>query len=786
MKDFSDQYLKEDDLFNRRKMLSILGIGGLSGTSALALTTSKTDQGKEEKGILYPCNNVTELKAKRSLQEGGYVETYGFYEVGDGGHALYRIVKSPQQTDEGEYIALQNGLAAQLIGVDKINYRMFGAKSDGQNDDGVQIKAAHAFANKYGLPVENLSGKFWIRETTGITIQTNVQWGQSAFYINERYNTNIARFRVSSRLRAEAIELTGEEKQSFLRALNAGDVIIPELAKYVNSLVVIIDNNDKIGARQGGSANQGKGKQDFFYVEEFGRVIGKVFLKFSDYTLLMAYPAEQSYLTVDGGTFFMSGDSSDVYPKKYMANGVQIQRSRTIIQNQWVGLEAGKSDISVNPRSGFYILSTVYDVQLRNIRLIPWEKNRKTKETYVPAGTYGISGTLMMNVLFHNIMAEAGDIHWGVFGTNYVKNLRLERCYLNRFDVHSFGWDITILDSEIGPRGITVTGGGDLRVENTICYDDTFVIFRHDYGSCWDGDVLLKNCRLYPTGVRVCGVLRYLPKDLDYKYDIGYGHKIQIEDVEINFKRNPKSDRECWILHTTAEPTYVNSGKLFFPSHIEVRNIAVKGRDKGVRIMSLSPQNVYRLDSKFVYNRSLLDCNAKLIFENIDLEDTDPDVSHLSFAQVQGELDDTSLVPSIRIKDCANIVCDLGGNLAELIFEDTRISDINLTAGEEYPGSLTFKHCDFVPTYRKDRVLKFDTVLGTSFIHCQLHLPRHAEKSWADVLKVYGFMEINKLVKFNHTHSRLSRDLLTYLSQNGIQLQPAFITKLKSHHELED
>lgn len=46
---------------------------------------------------------------------------------------------------------------------------MFGAVGDSENDDGVQIKHAHAYACEHGIPIINLSGEYWIKQTNSIS-----------------------------------------------------------------------------------------------------------------------------------------------------------------------------------------------------------------------------------------------------------------------------------------------------------------------------------------------------------------------------------------------------------------------------------------------------------------------------------------------------------------------------------------------------------------------------------------------------------------------------------------
>lgn len=781
MKDNTQEYQpNQESLFSRRKVLSALGVVGLSAVSVEALANRKEKNKSENKSF----NNVSEMKQDNSLNEGDWVRTNGFYSAGDGGNAEYQIVKTPEKADEGEYISVKNGFAAQLVNVDKVNYKMFGTKSDGKNDDGVQLRLAHDYANKKDIPVENLSGSYWINKTNSIVIQTDVRWGKSAFYIDEKQNSTVGRFRIAGKQKSVNISLSQEEKQSFLEKLKSGSKNISELSPYANCLVVIIDNNSKAGARQGGNANAGRGQQEFFYVEVHGRIIGDIFLEFSDYTSLVAYPAEESYLTVEGGTFYLSGEGVGEQSGKYMSNGIQIQRSRTIIKNQWIGLEKGKKDTALVPRSGFYSITRVYDFQLENVRLIPWEKSRGSKETNVPQGTYGIGGSVMMNVVFRNITAEGGDIHWGVFGTNYVKNLRVERCFLNRFDVHSFGWNITIVDSEIGNKGLTVTGGGELRLENTSCYNNTFISFRNDYGSRWDGNILVRNCRMYPTRQGACAVLQYGAKDLDYKYSIGYANKIKIEDFVIDYKITPESDAVCWMINAVAVDSYAQSGKLFFPSEIEIKNVLVKGREKGVRLMNISKPNSYLLQKNFLYDSFYLKSNARLIFENVILEQSSLGAAHLMFTKQEGVLDNKALVPFIRFKDCENLICDVAGNSAEIEFDNCVLNDVRLSPDNRYKGSVLFKDCKFRPLSNKISIDP-ESVLGTCFINCVLMLPLQSSSSTAAPLSVYKFIELNKFVKYNHVNTRLGQDVLAWSRNKGIKLLPEFINKLKSNHELE-
>src|SRR5690606_9975538 len=118
-----------------------------------------------------------------------------------------------------------------------------------------------------------------------------------------------------------------------------GVLINPILKPYKNCLIIISDNKDRIGYRAGKSygGKVSRMKEELFYVEEHGRIIGDIAWTFSNYTSFIAYPAEESYLTIEGGAFYVSGDYSRDKKTRYVMNGFRISRSRTIIRNQWVG-----------------------------------------------------------------------------------------------------------------------------------------------------------------------------------------------------------------------------------------------------------------------------------------------------------------------------------------------------------------------------------------------------------------------------------------------------------------
>jgi hypothetical protein len=757
---------------NRRQLISGLGLMGC------AFPLSAAD--KEVPGHFRFYDSLPALKSDQTLQVGMVVCTAGYYNAGDGGNALYRVIKTPERPDSG-LVRLNDDLSVKLIHVQSVNYAMFGAIGDGINDDGVQIKEAHLFANEQNLPVVNLHGEYWIKETNSIPIKTIVQWGNTVFHLDEQYNTQRdARFDVLSTQEPVEIRLDEEAKKNVLSKLKPGVTMIEELSSWKNCLVFIVNDQVRIGVRAGKRYNnrQSWALEEFFYVEEHGRIIGDIAWTFSDYTSLIAYPAEDNYLVIDGGTFYLSGNNPGAVYNGYWQNGFRINRSRTIIRNQWVGLEKGKSDLSVTPRSGFYGFSKVYDVMLENVRLLPWETDRNG-ERVVGAGTYGITLNRVLNTVFRNVTAEGSQAHWGVFGTNLNKNFVIDHCQLNRVDVHFHCWNLSITNSRIGFKGICVTGGGDLFIENTTCSSNRFINFRADFGSRWDGHIRMKHCRHILSSKQDATILWFYP-DLnhDYRYPLCYGRTIQVEDLIVDASHVP--DHNYWLM--TIPAGNKSTGRAYFPYGVEFKNILVEGREKGLRLMRLPD-----FSSLLAWKSSPFDYvpNVQLLFENVMTEQMDEKQirsgKEFHFF-IEPSKKESLLYPEIEIRKCNFLVSDFGGAKMNVLFRNSLLTKIN--AGKKTEGKITVDSCDIAPLGYDGAPDAFclDAEQGTTFINCIVHAPSNNGISRQEWLGQLGFMDLNKALKYNHLHTHLGNDLKKFLTKENIKVTDSFLQLLRNYY----
>ncbi len=522
-------------------------------------------------------------------------------------------------------------------------------------------------------------------------------------------------------------------------------------------------------------------------MEEHGRIIGDIAWTFKDYTQLTAYPCDEGYLTLEGGTFLLSGNSPGNLGKSYYQEGITTRRSRTIIKNQWVGLEKGRSDVSTNPRGAFYTFSCVYDILLENIRLVPWEKDRPGQ--VLKAGTYGIGGSRVLAGTFRNITAEGSPVHWGVFGTNLYKNFRIENCRLNRVDVHFHGWNITIKDSEIGQKGLTLTGGGPLLIENTRVFNNQFLNFRRDYGARWDGPIRIVNSSAVLQTGGNAAIISMLPGDFDYKYPIVLGQQITVRDFVFVSAPSWNDAKYALILFPKFSKSSEGGGRLIFPQRMEFSHISVHGRERGLQLPDLPD-----ISSFYISNRKggivngMVRTNCSLHFENIPL-DHDARAPNLRL-ELSGPYEDPqSLYPSVTIANCDPLHAQLGDVLAAVHVTGSTVGQFTAGKERDFNGKILFENCSFrahVSSEKNEPLYKIRAKTGVSFSHCEINLPVHNDRPLPDLLDSVDFLKINRLVRHNHVNTRLGPDVSAYLSARQTRLKKEFIGMMKSHHELEE
>lgn len=380
-----------------------------------------------------------------------------------------------------------------------VRYSEYGAVGDGVADDLDAIVKTHNAANEAGLAVQADAGATYYIGGANKTarILTDTDWGDARFMIDDTKveNRGSQIFVVSSRL--PAIPITTIEKLK----KNQGRI---NLTLPQDSFVSVTDKTTKRYIRLGLNQNKGTDQADVFVVDQNGKVDAKtpILWDFDNITSMTAYPLDSETLTVCGGKFTTIANQAES-KYTYYARGINVARSNTIldgIRHEITGeLNHGA------PYGGFLTVSNCANITIRNCIL----SGHKTYETIgsagkpVSMGSYDISVNRSVNVTFHNCK-QTNDIHdtklWGIFGSNFSKNIVFDNVAFSRFDAHMGVANATIRNSILGHQGINLIGSGVFRLENTKVHSRNFINLRSDYGSTFEGNIIIKNCEYVPMG----------------------------------------------------------------------------------------------------------------------------------------------------------------------------------------------------------------------------------------------------------------------------------------------
>ncbi|KAA5540376.1 right-handed parallel beta-helix repeat-containing protein [Adhaeribacter rhizoryzae] len=465
--------------------------------------------------------------------------------------------KGPQQNvvitskkNKTEVRSQENG--ALLVNVSKkdvrkfkadglVRYRSFGAKGDGKTDDIDALAATHAFANQHGLAVKSDEGATYYisgKNRTAV-IQTNTDFGTAAFVIDDTnvQDRNSPVFLVSSSL--QPFKLTGIT--SLKRNQDKINVPLPGTC-----LVSVTDAIVKRYIRFGPNQNDGAAQTDIFIVDKNGKVDmdAPVIWDFNQITDITALPLDETPLNISGGRFTTIANQAES-KYTYYSRGITIKRSNVLVN----GLEhrvTGEGDHGA-PYGGFLNISDCAYVTVQNSILT----GHKTYQTIgaagvsVSMGTYDISLGRALNVSFVNC-SQTNNIqdnkYWGIMGSNYCKNLLLDRCTFSRFDAHMGVANATIRNSTLGHQGINAIGSGTFTVENSTIYGSSLINLRSDYGSTWQGEVFIRNCIFVPAGGKPISA-NLISGSNSGQHDFGYTsympERITIDSLHIDDSNHP-------------------------------------------------------------------------------------------------------------------------------------------------------------------------------------------------------------------------------------------------------
>ena len=460
-----------------------------------------------------------------------------------------------------------------------VRYSDFGAMGDGKTDDINTIAATHAFANQHGLLVKADEGATYYiagKERTAV-IRTNTDFGTAAFIIDdtEVQNRNASVFVVSSRLKRFKLEGISSLKRNQEKIY----VSLPGTC-----LVTVTDSNVRRYIRFGLNQNNGSPQTDIFVVDKNGNVDmdAPIIWDFDQITEINALPMNETTLKITGGRFTTIANKAESKYTYYSRN-IAIRRSNVVVD----GLEhrvIGEGDHGA-PYGGFINIRDCSYVTVKNTILTGHKTYRTIGSAGKPVsmGSYDIMVNRALNVSFVNC-SQTNDIndriYWGILGSNYCKNLLYDNCTFSRFDAHMGVANATIRNSTLGHMGINAIGTGVLTVENSTIRGRCLINLRSDYGSTWQGEVVIRNCVFVPGGGEPTSA-SLIGGSNSGQHDFGYTcympERIIIETLHIDDSNHPEEYQGPTIFANFNPQMTDDSYQEKFPyvrsKHVVLRNV---------------------------------------------------------------------------------------------------------------------------------------------------------------------------------------------------------------------
>jgi hypothetical protein len=423
-----------------------------------------------------------------------------------------------------------------------VTYERFGALGDGVTDDLPAIVAAHAFANSHGLPVKTKPDAIYHLGRRALTaiIATSTDWNTSRFIIDDRDVENHRKSLFVVRSLLERVPLRIERLSRDQRRV---DVQPPR-----DCWVEVESNRHRVFIRQGLNQNNGTPQRDCFILRRDGTIEGDIDWNYDIVTRCEALPIDETPLLLKGGIFTTTANRmAQKEGYNYWSRNITINRSNTTVAGLTHHI-VGETDVG-HPYDGFIAVSRCANVTLQDC----FVTGHKTYSTLgsagkpVTMGTYDLTANQVVNFTLIGVRMEniLDSTRWGVIGTNFCKNIRLENCTLSRMDTHQgVSGAYTIRGCTLGHAGLNAIGRGTLTVDNSTLNGAALITLRGDYGSTWEGTVIIRNCRWIPAGGRE--IQPYLLNASNSgQHDFGYPcfmpRELIIDGLFIDDQRHPKN-----------------------------------------------------------------------------------------------------------------------------------------------------------------------------------------------------------------------------------------------------
>ena len=359
--------------------------------------------------------------------------------------------------------------------------------------------------------------------------------------------------------------------------------------KYLNDAtkwgIQLTCSSKKVYIRTGSAATSGDYMRENIVIDKSGNILSPITWDYDAGCIdsVKIWPIPNDSITVQNGNFTTYTDNIVNY-KNSQTNICEIRAMKW--RNIVVGYTGNVNldnithyiDETAHPRGstpcqneqsanlyrGFIYLDNASNINLNNLKLSAHTVAHKVDDDGTVldsfAGTYDIQIYNSINVLmnqvsyacpdgiddsvcyYSNIILNSDDEDspkWGIFGTYESKNIYINDSKLNRMDAHRGVQNLSIINSTIGTEGLRLIGKGYF-YGNNIIFDntDSVISLREDYGSTWDGDVLITDSELIYSQNNLSTNLVFSANDETHNFGyMSYFPNIYINNFKVNMEK---------------------------------------------------------------------------------------------------------------------------------------------------------------------------------------------------------------------------------------------------------
>ncbi|MBP3592149.1 MAG: hypothetical protein J6K14_06655 [Clostridia bacterium] len=462
-----------------------------------------------------------------------------------------------------------------------VTYEEFGAVGDGMTDDHEAIIAAHAYANEEGLPVKARDdATYYIGgKEKPIIIKTSTDFGKAHFIIDDRHCESSHPdhiFFINSDFDYYSVQIDHIDK---------GQTKI-EIPHEGNLYVKVVNDKKRVYIRYGANENAGTPLRDYFTVDKDGNIGTLMPWQFDKVTEALAKSTDEPAIDIHGGIFTNIVNLDALEDRHYYGRGILCTRSHVHFYDMvhYVEGEPEPEEHYSSPYGGFLNVDECYDVTVEDLLLTP----HRTYYFTMPngginaMGSYGITacGAIGLKLIGLRQTINILDTrYWGLMGSNFCKDMLLERCEISRFDAHQGVHNVTMRDCTFGHVKLQVIGFGEFLIERCKCHGNLFMLLRSDYGSFFDGNVTARDCewKILPYDKK----LIFLAAGNNGMHDFGYPcmlpKRMHLENILIDDTDAPADYQGPYLFNSydTYNDAFI-AGKPFpymLPESVTLKNV---------------------------------------------------------------------------------------------------------------------------------------------------------------------------------------------------------------------